>query len=208
MFDTATFTAVYSLLEGDQTLDDAGAGVDCGVRCDAFCCRPGNTTKYLLPGERRFLEEALAPHGGVPFRFVNLGFFESIVEPPASERPCACAPARAFRTFNCRVFPYLPVLSGRDVTAVKKSKAAHLGACWIETPAGPWARRAVDAWQRVLDDDDNRRLFARLGALWEWTERSDRGEAVGSSLAILEQILTANDEELWRRCAAFFAGRV
>src|SRR6185503_10014385 len=134
MFEPDDFYAVYALLDVGQTVDDAGAVVDCGVQCDKHCCRPGQTTKYLLPGERRFLADAIGARGGdAPFTFQNLGFFDSIVEPPVTTRACACEPLRDLRPFNCRVFPYSPRIDddGRTVVGLKKGKFKYLEPCWI-----------------------------------------------------------------------------
>lgn len=195
--------AIYALLEHGQTVDTAGAPVDCGVRCDKFCCRPGNTTKYLLPGERAFLEAAMRERGDPPFAFKNLYYFESIEEPDT--RACACEPLRDLRPFNCRVFPYSPRLEGKSVVGLKKSRLKYLEPCWIEEPAPAWRDGAVQAWQRVLDDIDSRLLFGRLGALWAWNQAVERGEAAGHAMAALAQIRAEDEEETWARVARFFS---
>ena len=195
--------AIYALLEHGQTVDPKGAPVDCGERCDKFCCRPGNTTKYLLPGEREFLESAMRERGDPPFAFKSLYWFESLDEPPT--RACACEPLRELRPFNCRVFPYSPRLEGRRVVGLKKSRLKYLEPCWIEEPAPAWQAGAVQAWQRVLDDTDSRLLFCRLGALWEWNQASERGEEAGHALVALAQIRPEDDDDTWARAARFFS---
>ncbi len=203
MFSAEEFREVYALLNVDQTVDDAGAAVDCGVRCDKHCCRPGQTTKYLLPGERGFLSEALADRGEPPFAFTSLGFFDSIVEPPT--RACACEPLRELRPFNCRVFPYSPRFEGRRVVGVKKGDFKYLEPCWITTPAPRWENNAVDVWQRVLDDTDNRAFFARLGTLWEWHKAAERGEEPGHVLTALAALDQAGDDDVWECAVRFFS---
>jgi hypothetical protein len=203
MFDAAAFREVYALLGADQTVDEHGVAVDCGVQCDKHCCRPGNTTKYLLPGERGFLADALAEKGDPPFAFASLGFFDSIVEPPT--RACACEPLRELRPFNCRIFPYSPRLEGRTVAGLKKGKLAYLAPCWITVPAPQWEKNAVAVWQRVLDDDDNRALFARLATMWEWHKATERGEDPGHVLVALAELDRADVDEVWARAARFFS---
>lgn len=203
MLAAADLRAIYALLDQGQTVDAAGGAVDCGSRCDKFCCRPGNTTKYLLPGERQFLEAATRARGDPPFAFRDLYFFESLDEPP--ERACACEPLRELRPFNCRVFPYSPALEGHRVVGVKKSRLKYLAPCWIEEPAARWRAGAVEAWQRVLDDVDSRLLFCRLGALWEWHQASERGEQVGHALTAVAGIDADDVEDCWARVARFFS---
>lgn len=202
MFDHDAFRRLYALLSGDQTVDERGGAVDCGVRCDKHCCRPGNTTKYLLPGERSFLEEALAERGDPPFAFKSLGYFETIVEPP--ERSCACEPLRELRPFNCRIFPYGPDVDGRRVAGLVKGRQSYLEPCWITAPAPRWREQAMEAWQRVLDDDDNRDLFARLCTLWEWNRDVEEGRDPGPVLLALSGLDAADDDERWARAARFF----
>lgn len=203
MLSADDFRALYALLDVGQTVDDAGLAVDCGTRCDKFCCRPDHTTKYLLPGERRFLEEAMSARGDAPLAFKDLYYFESLAEP--ADRACACEPLRELRPFNCRVFPYSPALEGRRVVALKKSKLKYLAPCWIEVPAPRWRQGAITAWQRVLDDVDCRLLFCRLGALWEWHQASERGEAVGHALQATAAIDGTDEADTWARVARFFA---
>jgi hypothetical protein len=202
MFDAAAFEELYRLVSGDQTVDDAGHPVDCGVRCDKHCCRPGHTTKYLLPGERQYLEAALDARGDMPFGFRSLGYFDTIVEP--EDRPCACEPLRDLRPFNCRIFPYGPHVEGRTVVRLRKGKLSYLEPCWISTPAPRWERDAIAAWQMVLDDVDNLELFARLCTLWEWNQACERGEDPGPVLLALSGLDQADDDERWARAARFF----
>lgn len=202
MFAPADFRRLYSLLSGDQTVDEHGCAVDCGVRCDKHCCRPGHTTKYLLPGEHAFLEEALAERGDPPFAFKSLGYFDTIVEPP--ERACACEPLRELRPFNCRIFPYGPNVVGQRVEGLRKGRMSYLEPCWIEKPAPQWEEAAIEAWQLVLDDPDNRDLFARLCTLWEWNQALERGEEPGPVLLALAGLDAADDDERWARVGRFF----
>lgn len=201
MFDHDSFRALYGLLSGDQTVDDDGP-VDCGVRCDKFCCRPGHTTKYLLPGERDFLSVAMRERGEV-FHGVSLGFFDSIDEP--LDRACACETLRELRPFNCRIFPYSPVFDERRVVGLKKGKLAQFEPCWITTPNPSWEKDAIVAWQNVLDDADNRALFARLTTMWEWHKAVERGEEPGHVLVALATLDNADDDELWSRALRFFS---
>ena len=203
MFQADDFLEVYALLGVDQTVDDDGRGVDCGVRCDKHCCRPGQTTKYLLPGERGFLADALADRGDPPFSFASLGFFDTIVEPPT--RACACEPLRELRPFNCRIFPYSPRIEGHVVAGLKKGKLSYLEPCWITEPAPQWEKNAVRVWQRVLDDADNRNLFARLATMWEWHKAVERGEEPGHVLSALAVLDSCDDDELWARATRFFS---
>jgi len=203
VFDNRAFQELYTLVSGDQTVDDKGVSIDCGIRCDKHCCRPGNTSKYLLPGERAFLEDALADRGEPPFGFASFGYFDTIVEPPT--RACACEPLRDLRPFNCRIFPYGPVIEGTRVTGLRKGKLKYLEPCWITVPAAPWGRDAMTAWQRVLDDRDNLDLFARLSTLWEWNVAVEHGQDPGHVLAALAGLAAADEEERWRRCARFFS---
>jgi hypothetical protein len=202
MLDHDAFRRLYALVAGDQTVDEGGAAVDCGVRCDKHCCRPGHTTKYLLPGERSFLEAALEERGDPPFSFKSLGYFETIVEPP--ERPCACEPLRELRPFNCRIFPYGPVVEGRKVTGLLKGKQSYLEPCWITVPAPRWRDDAIAAWQMVLDDEESRDLFARLCTLWEWNQALERGEDPGPVLYALSGLDAADTDERWARAGRFF----
>jgi len=197
------FRAIYDLLDVGQTVDDAGRAVDCGIRCDKFCCRPDNTTKYLLPGERRFLDAALAARGRAPLACKDLYYFESLDEPP--DRACACEPLRELRPFNCRVFPYSPALEGTRVVGLRKSKLQYLAPCWIDEPAPRWRDGAISAWQRVLDDVDGRLLFCRLGALWEWHQASERGEAAGHAVQAVASIDGTDEADTWARAARFFS---
>jgi hypothetical protein len=204
MFTHEQFQALYDQLNGDQTLDDNGAPLDCGVQCDKFCCRPGNTSKYLLPGERNFIESEISALGGeMPFSFTNLMYLEMVHEP--EHRACACEPYRALRTFNCRIFPYSPKLESRRVVDLKKSKLKYLEPCWISVPASKWRDAAIAAWQMVLDDVDNRILFARLCTLWEWNQAVERGEDAGHALVALASLDVHNDDEVWARTERFFS---
>ena len=56
----------------------------------------------------------------------------------------------------------------------------------------------------MLDDRDNRELFARLFTLWDWTMASDRGEDRGHFLVALTELASVDDDELWSRAARFF----
>jgi len=203
VFVAKDFQELYALVSGDQTIDDIGASVDCGIRCDKHCCRPGHTSKYLLPGERAFLEDALAERGDPPFGFASLGYFETIVEP--NTRACACEPLRDLRPFNCRIFPYGPRIEGTEVKGLQKGNRKHLEPCWITTPAPMWEKDAVQAWQRILSDEDNLVFFARLATLWEWNQAADRGEDPGHVLVALASLEAASPKERWALCARFFS---
>jgi hypothetical protein len=200
MLDAAAFREIYRLLDEDQTVDDDGCAVDCGVRCHKHCCSP-QISKYLLPGERAFLERE--GEGREPFGFTSSGFFDTFIGMP-STRACACEPARNLRPFNCRVFPYGAKVVERRVVDLVKGKQSYLEPCWIETPGAKWQEGALRAWQIVLDDNDTRKLFARLTTLWEWNRALERGEEPGHVLVALTVLEHANDGELWARAARFF----
>ncbi len=191
---------LYRLLDADQTVDDDGQPVDCGVRCDKHCCKP-DITKYLLPGERAFLELELAERDA-GFALGTSGFFDTIIADPALA--CACDSVRALRPFNCRVFPYGARVVDKKVVDLVKGKQAYLAPCWIETPGATWRAGAMKAWQIVLDDADCRRLFAKLTTLWEWNRALERGEEPGPVLLLLATLERADDDELWVLATRFF----
>lgn len=200
------FRAIYQLLDGGQTVvtgaDGVDVDVDCGTRCGAFCCRPGNTTKYLLPGEAEFLQTAHAQNGT---RFVPTAkFFFDSFDDDAGGGVCACAPARHLRTFNCRVFPYAPRLERGRVVDVQKGRAARFSECWIDTPGATWRKNAVAAWDQVLADEDCRMLFARFGVIADWTARMDRGEPEQHALVALRVLEDASDDDVWLWLERFF----
>ncbi len=136
---------VYALLEKGMVEED------CGTKCDAFCCT-GATTKYLLPGEEIYFRRH---HPDVP-----------VVEKPwytqVFQSECCCK--RQHRMFACRAFPFRPVLhrSSRRIVSLAKVDKALFEPCWIIQPDRDWAGRAVEAWEIVLDDADNRRHFGRI----------------------------------------------
>ena len=137
------------------------------------------------------------------FSFTSIIYFETVAEP--TTRACACEPYRDLRTFNCRIFPYSPKIENKQVVDLKKSKLKYLEPCWITVPAPKWRDAAIDAWRRVLDDVDNRLLFARLCTLWEWNQAVERGEDAGHALTVLASLDVNNDEEVWARVTRFFS---
>lgn len=201
MLDADAFREIYALLDEDQTVDDSGGAVDCGIQCGQHCCGP-EISKYLLPGERVFLEQELDAAGQQPFQF-SYGFFDTFVGLETS-RGCACQQVRALRPFNCRVFPYGAKVVDRRVVDLVKGKQDYLAPCWIETPGPTWKRGALRAWQIVLDDADARKLYAKLTTLWEWHRAVEKGENPGSVLVGLARFESADDDELWARAARFF----
>ena len=210
MLDAAAFRALYALLAGDQTIDDDGRAVDCGVRCGKFCCSP---TKYLLPGERAFLQSALdertddatpASPSGRGFTPLSLDFFDSIADVPG--QACACENARDLRPFNCRMFPYSPRVDDRGVVVgLKKGALKLFEPCWITTPAPAWEKDAVRAWQMVLDDADNVAHFAKLTTLWDWHQAVERGDDPGHVLGALADLADTDDDERRARALRFFS---
>jgi hypothetical protein len=110
---------------------------------------------------------------------------------------------REYRTFNCRVFPYSPRIEERRVVGLKKGTFKYLEPCWITAPAPKYEENAIRAWQMVLDDPDNRMLFARLSTLWEWHKATERGEDPGHVLTHLIELDQADD--VWPRAAKFFS---
>lgn len=200
MLSSDQLREVYALLDADQTVDDDGQCVDCGVRCDKHCCKP-DITKYLLPGERAFLEHELVGRNEA-FRLGSLGFFDTVIADPS--RPCACDGLRDLRPFNCRVFPYGARVVDKKVVDLVKGKQAYLEPCWIETPGPKWREGAIQAWQLVLDDPDCRKLFAKLTTLWEWNRALERGEEPGPVLLALTTLERADDDELWALATRFF----
>ncbi len=206
VLDRESFRALYQLLSGDQTLDQAGAPLDCGVRCGQFCCGHSNTFKYLLPGEGAFLEEAFATRGPMPWRFTRPGLFD-LCEPVDVTAPCSCAPHRDLRPFNCRIFPYGPRIAGNRVVGLGKSTQRYLEPCWIATPAPRWREAGIQAWQMVLDDRDNRLLFAMFGFFWDLSQASARGETMPDPQGALAALLRQDDATLWDRVGSAFHRR-
>ena len=205
MLDAAAFREIYALLDQDQTVDEEGRGVDCGVQCGQHCCGP-EISKYLLPGERAFLESELDASGRAPFKF-SYGFFDTFVglsSPADKPSTCACQQVRDLRPFNCRVFPYGAKVVDRRVVDLVKGKQDYLAPCWIETPGAAWKQGALRAWQIVLDDPDARKLYAKLTTLWEWHRATEKGENPGSVLVGLASFERADDDELWARAVRFF----
>lgn len=200
MLSAEQLREVYSLLDAEQTVDDAGQCVDCGVRCDKHCCKP-DITKYLLPGERTFLERELAARDE-GFVLGNTGFFDTIVADPSVA--CVCDGLRDLRPFNCRVFPYGARIVNKKVVDLVKGKQAYLEPCWIEAPGPRWKEGALKAWQIVLDDVDCRRLFAKLTTLWEWNRALERGEEPGPVLLALTTLERADDDDTWDLATRFF----
>lgn len=199
------FREIYALLDADQTVDDNGACVDCGVRCGKHCCKP-DITKYMLPGERSFLESELRARvdaGDESWRFSTNGFFDTYVGVD-HDAPCACQKMRDLRPFNCRVFPYGAKIVDKRVIDLVKGKQAYLEPCWIEVPGPTWRAGALKAWQIVIDDPDCRALFAKLTTLWEWNRALERGEEPGPVLVVLTQLEHIDDDERWARASRFF----
>lgn len=204
MLDADAFKEIYALLDQDQTVDDYGRAVDCGVQCGQHCCGP-QISKYLLPGERAFLQRELDASGRAPFHF-SYGFFDTFVGLPNGPS-CACQNVRDLRPFNCRVFPYGAKVVDRKVVDLVKGKQSYLAPCWIDTPGPKWKEGALRAWQLVLDDADARRLYAKLTTLWEWHRAVENGSNPGSVLVGLASFESADEDELWARATRFF-GRV
>jgi hypothetical protein len=196
-----TLRTLYALLDEGQTVDDDGRGVDCGGPCDKLCCKP-DITKYLLPGERAFLASELAGRDPRAFGVGSTGFFDTILPDPSLA--CACERVRDLRPFNCRMFPYGARIVDKKVVDLVKGKQAYLAPCWIETPGPKWRENALHAWQLVLDDEDCRRLFAKLTTLWEWNHALEKGEEPGPVLLALTTLESSDDDELWKRAARFF----
>lgn len=148
------FLKVYDLL--DRGMSEG----DCGVPCAAFCCT-GAAVKYLLPGE----EELFGPrHPDVSL--IAKPWYVQVVQ---SE--CCCA--RPYRMFACRAFPFRPVIDGATgaITDLVKVKNEAFEPCWIEEPLADWKARAMQAWEIVLGDEENRALYGRVQYLADLLDR-------------------------------------
>lgn len=154
MLTRAQFLEVYELL--DRGMVD----VDCGIRCERFCCT-GAAVKYLLPGE----ELLFAPsHPELPL--LDKPWYLQVVQDT-----CSCV--REHRMFACRAFPFRPVLAPDSfaVVGLRKVQNATFAPCWVEQPLPDWRTRAIDAWGIVVGDLDNRRLYGRIHFLRELLDR-------------------------------------
>src|SRR6185369_3208586 len=109
MFNNDQFNSLYNLLDGDMI------EVDCGVKCEKYCCRAADAVKYFLPGEAEFFSLQ-------NFLLVDHYLFTGYRAANGSE--CACT--RQLRPFCCRIFPFRPVIDPerRLVTDLQKARGA------------------------------------------------------------------------------------
>lgn len=139
-----------------RLLDHGMVEIDCGVRCEQFCCT-GAAVKYLLPGEFALFTRH---HPDVPV--ARKPWYDQVVQ-----GQCCCV--REHRMFACRAFPFRPVLEATSLRAVDLRKVRNpvFAPCWIESPGSDWRERAIEAWTIVLSDRDNRVLYGRIQYLRE-----------------------------------------
>ena len=150
MLSREQFQEVYELL--DQGMVD----VDCGVRCDRFCCT-GAAVKYLLPGE----DALFRPHHPELPVLAKPWYLQVV------QNECTCV--RDYRMFACRAFPFRPVLAADsfEVVNLRRVRNEAFAPCWVEEPLPDWKARAIRAWGIVLSDAENRQLYGRIHFLRE-----------------------------------------
>jgi hypothetical protein len=164
MFDGAGFTKLYQLLSGEMV------DVDCGIQCQKHCCN--HNTRYLLPGELKFLH---ASGVAAAFKPIDHLYFTSFDR--AEGHGCACDQLRELRPFNCRIFPFRPRFENGEVVGIKKARGPAFLPCWVEQPLPSWGEAATEAWRLVLADRDNALFYAKLNALTELVSREKQGGA-------------------------------
>jgi hypothetical protein len=144
---------------------------DCGIPCQQFCCTAA-AVKTLLPGE----DELFQPHHP-DVEIARRPWFMRVFQ-----KSCCCV--REHRMFVCRAFPFRPVLDGdgAQVVDLVKIEQEAFTPCWVTTPLPHWRERAMRAWQIVLDDADNRRMYSHVVYL---RELMDFLEAQGLQLEAL-----------------------
>lgn len=151
MFTDSDFEKLYSLLNLDMV------SVDCGVKCNKFCCisqdgKTDNTFRYLLPGEAEYV---------VTKGFHNYSDLEdygyAIRYIGKDPNVCGCQNTRNYRPFCCRVFPFRPVIDEQNckVVDIVKASNVYFVPCWITEPLPNWKLAAIEAWDYVLSDKDN-----------------------------------------------------
>lgn len=192
MFTIAQFETLYKLLGIDMV-----AG-DCGIKCQQYCCRGAGALKYFLPGE----EEAFNPLPSnleIVDHFLCAGYRSRVSD------TCACT--REQRPFCCRIFPFRPKLDLINHRVIGLNKAVGAGFdqhCWISEPLPQWHEAAINAWQIVLDDQDNLLFYARY-AKFLINAYQDASRSSSSILYdIGEELLSADEETKWQSMANFF----
>ncbi len=172
---------------------------DCGVKCGRFCCT-GATAKYLLPGEERLFRS----------RHPNVAVARRPWYTQVFTEKCCCV--REHRMFACRAFPFRPVVDRASlaVTGLVKAGNPLFEPCWIENANGAWLEKAAQAWEIVIGDADNRRLYGRIRFLSNLLDRM--GEELydipetGLHEFFEQEIAGASEEELQALFFDYFQG--
>lgn len=156
MFTSANFKELYQMLSLDMVT------VDCGIKCNKFCCisqdgKTDNTFRYLLPGEAEYVVS-----GGF-HEYSDLEDFGYIIR-YLGKNPsvCGCEKLRNYRPFCCRVFPFRPLIDELNfqVIDIVKASNSYFAPCWITEVQPEWKKAAISAWNYVLSDKDNLVFYA------------------------------------------------
>lgn len=210
MLQPHEFEWLYNLLSIDMV------GEDCGIKCGQFCCvdkQGGELVRYLLPGERIYLEQQ-----GF-FSFVELDTTFAIL--PQEDflyyykaqtlNSCACEQVRNYRPFVCRMFPFRPVFDKETnkIVEIEKVTNPFFAPCWITEPLPTWRSKAIKAWNYLLSDLDNLIFFARYYYLLKLSLHSpglkvSELEQQGDFQEQLHTITRMPRKELWQQCTNFF----
>jgi hypothetical protein len=193
MFLFSQFEQLYQLLDGEMVTGD------CGLRCQQYCCRAAGAIKYLLPGEAEYFIVNAPDNLEIVDQALFNGYRSRVAD------LCACT--RALRPFCCRIFPFRPLIDpmAQSVVALQRATGAGFDQhCWVREPLPQWRDQAIQAWQLVLDDDDNRNFYARY-ALYLLLAREHFTVSFSSLLGQVNDRLAELDlVNLWRTAALLF----
>ncbi|MEW6736575.1 MAG: hypothetical protein AB1489_35120 [Acidobacteriota bacterium] len=193
MFSLKEFVKLYTLLDGDMV------EVDCGLRCQQYCCRAADAVKYLLPGEAECFTDTPPPNFELVEHFIYLGY--------RGRDGCSCACTRAQRPFCCRIFPFRPVIDLTKHQVVDLQKVSGAGFdlhCWVSEPTKQWRQSAIEAWQFIFSDLDNLNFYARY-ALFLAQARAHPYISSYSLLSQVNETLSGlSERELWQVSATLF----
>jgi hypothetical protein len=156
MFTAANFEELYQMLNLDMVT------VDCGIKCNKFCCisqdgKTDNTFRYLLPGEAEYV----VTQGFHQYADLE-DYIYAIRYAGKDITVCSCENIRNYRPFCCRVFPFRPVIDEQDckVIDIVKASNSYFAPCWITEVLPEWKKVAILAWDYVLSDKDNLVFYA------------------------------------------------
>jgi hypothetical protein len=191
MFIKEQFTRLYHLLDGDMV------EVDCGVRCEHYCCSAADAVKYFLPAEEDYFSSP--PNLEIFDHFLFTGY--------RSRDGNRCACTRDARPFCCRIFPFRPIIDPDLYRVVDLTRARGAGFdthCWVTEPLDEWKLNAIEAWQFVLSDKENLGFYARYSIFLDHARSRPYASTSSVLFDVAEKMVEMTEVDLWRASAKFF----